>query len=385
MSGSKNIAYMIPHSEFAGGERVIFDLCSRLDPSHFRPHVILPRSGGLSKRFEEIGVPVAIVPFRRDIAFGYPLAFNPLSIKRIKKQLLVWRCDLLHLNDSYLSLLGGIAGKMLNIPVTLTAHGIWDAHFIIQDVANRLFLNRIWAPSALVTGAMVQHGIVNASRVARVPFGVDVEKFAPGAGTIRTTLGISPDDVVVIRVARFDTVKDYPGFLKTAGILAEKYKNVHFMVLGDVTLNIKSENKKNKDEFLEFLERRPTLKQRVHFLGYKTNVPEYLAAADILVSSSISESFPINLLEGMSAGLPVVSTRVGAVDEIIEDGVHGCLVPARDPVALAESVARLIDDPGKRKKMGQEARKKAVASFNLEKFADTMQEQYRLVLDLPAQ
>lgn len=91
------------------------------------------------------------------------------------------------------------------------------------------------------------------------------------------------------------------------------------------------------------------------FAGYQPRPLDYMAASDIFVLPSLSEGMPLVVLEAMSMGLPVVSTRVGAVPDLIEDGRSGILVPPGDPDAIATAVERLGNAP-LREKLGQEAR-----------------------------
>jgi glycosyltransferase involved in cell wall biosynthesis len=86
------------------------------------------------------------------------------------------------------------------------------------------------------------------------------------------------------------------------------------------------------------------LGDRVQLLGYRTDVRDLLAAADLFVLASAFEGLPVSIMEAMSAGLPVVATAVGGVPEAVEDGVTGLLVPPRDAAALADALVSLADD-----------------------------------------
>ena len=95
---------------------------------------------------------------------------------------------------------------------------------------------------------------------------------------------------------------------------------------------------------------------RVHFLGQRDDIPDLLAALDIFVLPSHSEGVSLALLEAMAAGLPVIATAVGGLPEVVTDGVNGLLIPPQDPEALAQALARLLDDPALAKKLGENAR-----------------------------
>jgi glycosyltransferase involved in cell wall biosynthesis len=120
--------------------------------------------------------------------------------------------------------------------------------------------------------------------------------------------------------------------------------------------------------------------ERVRFAGERDDVPQLLAASSVFVLSSRSEGLPISVLEAMAAGLPVVASDVGGLREQVVDGETGLLVPAGDAAALADALARLIDDPSLRRTMGDASRARAEALFDLPAFHRAHLELYRSLL-----
>ena len=116
---------------------------------------------------------------------------------------------------------------------------------------------------------------------------------------------------------------------------------------------------------LEEQARRPGLAGRVVFLGRRTDVAELLPLFDVFAMSSLSEGLPLTLLEAMAAGLPCVSTAVGAIPEAIVEGRTGLLVPPGDPGRLAEALLRVLQDRALRTAMGLEGQARARALFDL--------------------
>jgi glycosyltransferase involved in cell wall biosynthesis len=118
-------------------------------------------------------------------------------------------------------------------------------------------------------------------------------------------------------------------------------------------------------ESLQRLAQELGLGQRVRFLGSRSDVPDILRASDVFVLSSDYEGNPLSVLEAMAAGLPVVSTAVGGVPELVQHGATGLLVPAGDARALAEAITQLGRDADQRAAMGHAARQTALERFDV--------------------
>jgi glycosyltransferase involved in cell wall biosynthesis len=106
----------------------------------------------------------------------------------------------------------------------------------------------------------------------------------------------------------------------------------------------------------------------VRLVGERSDVLRLLADGDVFVLSSSSEGLPMSVLEAMAAGLPVVASRVGGVPELLEDGEDGLLVRSGEVGELAAALARLIAEPATRRRLGDAARARAEAYFDLEPF-----------------
>jgi glycosyltransferase involved in cell wall biosynthesis len=144
----------------------------------------------------------------------------------------------------------------------------------------------------------------------------------------------------------------------------------HLVLLGEGTL---------KSQIVEYV-RDHGLEGRVHLLGKRNEVAECLAASDAFVLGSNWEGNPLAVMEAMSAGLPVISTAVGGVPELVKCGVHGILVPPEDREALTAAMRWVLDRPESRVAMGNAARKHAVEAFGMERMAEGYAGLYRAAL-----
>jgi glycosyltransferase involved in cell wall biosynthesis len=137
-------------------------------------------------------------------------------------------------------------------------------------------------------------------------------------------------------------------------------------------------------ESLKALAQELGLGQRVRFLGSRADVPDILRASDVFVLSSDYEGNPLSVLEAMAAGLPVISTAVGGVPELVQDGATGLLVPAGDAHALAEAIVQMGRDPMRRAVMGNAAWQTALQRFDVRVMSRAYATLYKQLLDSPA-
>jgi glycosyltransferase involved in cell wall biosynthesis len=116
---------------------------------------------------------------------------------------------------------------------------------------------------------------------------------------------------------------------------------------------------------LRALVRELGLDKTIMLLGLRRDVADVLAAVDVVALSSDREGTPLAVMEAMAAAKPVVATRVGGIPDLIEDGVHGLLVPPRDPSALAGALGRLLRDAQLRKELGRRGQERQRREFDV--------------------
>jgi glycosyltransferase involved in cell wall biosynthesis len=119
---------------------------------------------------------------------------------------------------------------------------------------------------------------------------------------------------------------------------------------------------------------------RVHFLGFRRNVYDYIAHCHALLMPSLHEGLPYTLLEAMALGTPLIASRVGGLAEVLQDGVTALLIPPGDATALAQAIVRLHDDPELRRRLGEHAQRLQQARYSLEAMAARYLGVYRRAL-----
>jgi glycosyltransferase involved in cell wall biosynthesis len=181
-----------------------------------------------------------------------------------------------------------------------------------------------------------------ADRIVVIPNGVPPFAVTEPRQLIRGGLGIPESATVVLLVASLRPEKRVPDFVQAVRWARESNSDLLGVVVGDGV---------DRDAVSEAAGGDAA----VRLLGQRDDVPRLLAAADMFALISDYEALPMSILEAMAAGLPVIATGVGAIPELVADGVSGVLVPPRDTAAIIAALLRLASSPDLRAAMGAEA------------------------------
>lgn len=168
---------------------------------------------------------------------------------------------------------------------------------------------------------------------------------------VRSEFGLKPDDLVIGSVGRLTSQKGFDVLLQAIALLPP---DIHLLLLGIG----------EEEESLKTLAADLDLSQRLHFVGYRRDLPVLLGAIDLYVQPSRFEGMSIAVLAAMASGCPIVATAVDGTRDQIKDGVHGWLVPPENPAALAQAIQNAISDSSEAEARGQAARKRVIDRFN---------------------
>ena len=206
------------------------------------------------------------------------------------------------------------------------------------------------------------------SRIAVIPCGVDPAVFHPvRQADAREKLGRDQCERIILFVGRIEQIKGIDVLLKAIGILFRTYPEMRgelcLLVVGGALDPGDDAPETEKILELRRLVHEHRLESNVSFVGSRgqEDLALYYAAADLCAVPSLTESFGLVALESMACATPVVGTRVGGLQTVIENDVSGLLVPAGDDAALAEGIARLLLDQGLRVRLAAGARERAKA------------------------
>lgn len=240
---------------------------------------------------------------------------------------------------------------------------------------------RVIAVSKAVERALRAQDIFPADVIRHVPNGIDLEKFERAGRDVdresfRRTLP-SRARLLAGIVGELREHKGQEDFLRAAAQVAREIEEVDFLIAG--------EDRSPGREYgahLVRLVKELNLERRVHFLGWRQDVPRLLNALDLFISPSRVEPFGLAIVEAMACALPVVATYTGGAEEIIEDRVTGRLVPVCDVEALAKAACELLSDASERERMGRRARASARERFSLSRMVADTEQIYREALEM---
>ena len=275
--------------------------------------------------------------------------------------------DVVYANSQKALIIGALAGRLAGRTVIWNLHDMLSAdHFSALNrrvavwMANQL-TDRVIANSKATRSAFAESG-GETSKASVVYNGIDEEPFEnhdPDAvQSIREAHGL--DDVPLLGV--FSRLAPWKGQHVRLKALPD-LPDAHALLVGDALF----EGDDPYSQRLETLVHRLDIADRVHFLGFRDDVPRLMTVVDIVVHTSVApEPFGRVLVEGMLARKPVVATAAGGAREVVEDSETGLLVPPGDPEELATALRQLIDVPRRRTRMGTAGYRRARSRFSRE-------------------
>jgi glycosyltransferase involved in cell wall biosynthesis len=214
----------------------------------------------------------------------------------------------------------------------------------------------------------------SAQNITCIPNGIAIDRFNNvKEGTLRRQLGIEDNMRIVGTVANVRGSKGYEYYLHAARIVLDRFPNTLFVAAGDIDPALGSS--------LQDLHRRLNLGYGFRFLGFREDVPGILKDLDVFVLSSTSEGLPLVTLEAMASGKPIVVTRCGGPQEVVENGVNGFVVNPGDSNALAFAIGELLEKPERAQSFGRQARIKAESEFSIEAMVGHYEDLYLRMME----
>jgi glycosyltransferase involved in cell wall biosynthesis len=281
-----------------------------------------------------------------------------LAVARIARDCALPRPDLLHVQTRGMAHVGAMLAAALGLPYVLTVHDFPEAgcRFTYDPVHGR----RIIAVSEAVRSCLVSENQVPSSWIEVLHSGVRCPPWRPTAWPHDRTL-------VVGTAAPLEPVKGLPFFLQAIRRVRSSDYRIEFVVAGS-----------GPDEVgLRRLARELGVADRVTFATHVRDYADVLDAFDIFVLPSLRQGLGTVMLEAMAMGKPVIATQVGGVEEVVQPGATGLLVPPGNADALAEAIVRLLDDPPFAMRLAEAAYRLVSQHYNVDRMARCTAAVYR--------
>ncbi len=287
------------------------------------------------------------------------------------------RYDIVHTHTSKAGYIGRLAARRAGVPILVhTPHGhIFHGYFrlpvtrlfvMLERHAAR-FTDRIIALTPRGVEEHLEQGIGRREQYVPIFSGIDLSPYDTALARreeMRRELGLRPTEILVGGVGRLEPVKGFAYLIQAARVVLGAAQDVRFILAGDGSLRP------------ELTGRARPLGDRFRMLGLRNDVPDLMAAMDLFVLPSVNEGMGRVLLEAGAAGCPAVATAVGGVPDIVNQDETGVLVEPGSAKALADAILALVNDPEKRTRLGQAARKTVVPAYGLERMVARLEALY---------
>ena len=367
------VAVVIARSDRVGGANVyVRDLCMALQRHGVETNVFVGGDGPFLEDLNRNGIAYTVIP---TMARAVDPRADIRSYRKLKSALRQWRPDLIAAHTAKAGALTRVVARSLSVPVVYTPHG-WSFYNGEQGVKVAVYrmLERILSllPATIVHVSHSEQRLALDHRVGRNVTSVVIQNGVPDIPPLLRA-DVTREPVRIVSVARFEPPKDQPTLLLALAGLRDRDWTLD--LIGDGPLLGST----------EAMVHRHGLRDRVRFLGFRTDIPRHLAAAQIFVLMTKAESLPLTLLEAMRAGLPVVASAVGGILEVVRPGRDGLLVPDGDVTGLKLALRSLIEDGDLRRRLGASARKRYVEAFEHERMVRQLSDLYELVGSQPSQ
>lgn len=267
------------------------------------------------------------------------------------------------------ALAGYLLSKLTGAALVVHWHHVfWGWYPLVWRLAFRQ-ARAILAVSEESAGSLHPLGLAS-GKVHVLYNGIDTSRYHPDVDgqAVRSELGIHGDRPLVVLPGRLCPIKGQGDLLQAAAILKQRGCDLDILLVGDDDPYATPGGGSYKVQ-LEAMRRELGLEDRVFISPYRGDMPNVMAAADIIAVPSYDDPFPLVVLEALASGKPVVGTTSGGIPEEIEDELSGLLVPTGDVKALASALGRLGSDPELRQRLAAGARREAETRFSQEVMA----------------
>ena len=358
-----NIALVCTQSGWHGGELQAQLLADGLRGRGHRVTILAPRGSEFARRLQLDGFPIITFHGR---------GRNPFGIWELRRCLADLRPDVIHMNDSHALTSIGLALLGKDRPASVVSRRV---DFPVRSAARyRLWSDLVLCVSQAVARECERAGLRN--RLLQViPDGCDPDRVSAGnRARGRARLGAASDERILLTVAKLTDHKGHRFLLEALPTIRDTHPRVRLILAGDGEL---------RDE-LQQLAAQLGISNNVDFLGYRTDIPDLLRAADLFVMPSRLEGLCSSLIDAMVAQLPIVATTAGGIPDLVgrlgDDAPVALLADVEDSESLATAITQALNAPSDTRRMAQRAHQRALRYFTADCMVNATLNAYRDVV-----
>lgn len=312
-----------------------------------------------------------------------------LAYRQIKKIIEEFQPDIVHTHASKAGALGRLAAIKLKVPVIVhTYHGhIFNNYFgkvktFIYKSIERFLAKKtsgiiVISPEQFLEISEV-HKICPKSKIRMIPLGLDLSRFQENRDQkrvqTRSKYGIKEDEVAIAIIGRLAPIKNHTMFIEVLSkIDGKSNQKVKAFIVGDgLEMN-------DLVQFSEMMEFSPNVD--LQFTSWVKEIDVFNAGMDIICLTSLNEGTPVSLIEAQASGVAIVSTDVGGVRHVVQDGITGFITPSQDVEVFAEKLLYLVENQEKRLFMSQNGWNSVKDKFHYQNLVQNMERYYDELLE----
>jgi glycosyltransferase involved in cell wall biosynthesis len=342
----KKILLVVGNNLMHGTERYAIDLARYLDPGLFEVTVATPEKGSLSELLQKYGIREFVYNNGKFNYFTFRGAVN------LARHILKKRYDVIHSNFSIVpNMIGRILGVKLNIEIK---HGILIPYETLNNLTRKqkfhekmkeFFVDKFIAISENDKDKMIHYFGIDSSKIEVIYNGLDTEKVIQYRKSPDIKKESEKKSILIGTIGRFSYQKAQNVLIEAFEKVMDRCQNLKLIIIGA------GENEKEMNDIVK----NRNLSDRVTIEKYKEEIYDYIRKFDIFVLTSRFEGVPYVLLESMLIGTPIVSTRVGGIDNVLRDNYSAFLVDRENAGQVSEAINKLVKDPTLRVKLAANA------------------------------
>ncbi len=351
------VALCITDLDVGGAERCLTELAVRVDRGRFEPVVYClgPRppndAASCVPRLLDAGVETHFLGARRTWEF-------PLVVRRLKQRFRKRAPDLVQTFLFHANVVGRLAARGADIQAVVAGVRVAERaarwHLLLDRWTQRWVNAYVCVSQAVAEFSAAEAGLPR-EKLHVIPNGIDLEKYPARRPADLREFGVAPGRRAAVFVGRLEPQKGVEWLVESAPQWLQQTKDCDLLLVGGGPLLAR----------LSEMALRAGVADRVHFAGWRPDVPEILAAAALVVLPSAWEGMPNVVLEAMASGRAVVATDVEGVRELLGSEAGGQTVAFGDSAALAEKITRFLCDPARAAAAGNANRRRAEEHFDI--------------------